>query len=156
MSNLQPLANMATLDFSHFPQPESNDSNSVGAALDAVRAAHDESSANEACDQLLWALGNNHAGTFYPVVLAALPQIEQILIGGGVWAQHAVLEALIDLGGTFIPEAGYEVHRGVSVQKTLQAFVHAIRPRIEPLAQGAGACSRSARELLELIDDQAV
>lgn len=146
---------MRPLNISQFPQPESNSSGSVEAALDALRHAQDESTANEAYDAFLWAMGNNHAGTFYPVVLAVLPEIEQILTNGKAWAQRAVIESLIDLGGSFVPEEGYENYLGASVQEALNAFIHSMRHHIAPLANGNDARAKSAVDLLELIDDRA-
>ena len=146
---------MRPLDLTQFPQPESNESGSVKAALDALRNAKDEATANEAYDAFLWAMGNNHAGTFYPVVLGVLPEIEQILTNGQAWAQRAVMEALIDLGGSFVPEAGHENYLGASVQESLNAFIHSMRHHIAPLANGNDARAKSAVDLLELIDDQA-
>jgi hypothetical protein len=146
---------MRPLDLSHFPQPESNESGSVEAALDALRNANDETTATEAYDAFLWAMGNNHAGTFYPVVLGVLPEIEQILINGQAWAQRAAMESLIDLGGSFVPEEGYENYLGASVQESLDAFIHSMRHHIAPLANGNDARAKSAIDLLELIDDQA-
>lgn len=145
---------MNTPDPTQFPQPEWNDSDSVSGALEALRKARDDVSANEAHDRFLWAVGDNHAGTFHPVVLATLPAIEQILRDGGAWAQHAVLESLIDLAGSFVPAEGHATHLGASVQEALQAFVQSLRPCIALLAQGNGVGSRSAGELVELIDDQ--
>jgi hypothetical protein len=146
---------MSPLNLSKFPQPESNDSGSVEAALNAIRNAEDESTANEAYDAFLWAVGNNHAGTYYPVVLGVLPEIEQILVSGKEWAKRAVIESLIDLGGSFVPEDGYENYLGASVQETLKSFIHSMRSHIAPLSNGNGALAKSAVELLELIDDQA-
>ena len=144
---------MTSLD--HFPQPDSNEPGSAETALDALRNACDESTANEAYDSFLWAIGNNHAGTFYPIILGVLPEIEQILISGKTWAQRAAMESLIDLGGSFVPEKGYETYLGASVQKTLNAFIQSMRGHITPLADGSDARAKSALELLELIDDQA-
>ena len=104
------------------------------AALDALRNSDDESNANRAYDAFLWAIGNHHAGTFYPVVLDILPETEQILTNGNPWAQRAVMKSLINLGGSFAAQGGYENHLGVSVQD---------------------AHTKSAVDLLELIDDQA-
>ncbi|MDR7307896.1 hypothetical protein [Rhodoferax saidenbachensis] len=145
---------MRPLNLSQFPQPESNESGSVEAALDALRHAEDESTADEAYDAFLWAIGNNHAGTFYPVVLGVLPEIEQILMHGKAWAQRAVMESLIDLGGSFVPEEGYENYLGASVQETLNAFIRSMRRQVAPLAKGNDECAKSAADLLELIDDQ--
>lgn len=142
-------------NFDQFPQPESNDPGTMEAALEALRAAVDESTALDAYDALLWAVGDNHRGTFYPVVLGALPEIESILMGGNPWAQRAAMEALIDLGGSFVPEEGFETYLGASVQETLKAFVHSVRRYIAPLATGDDARAKSATDLLELIDDQA-
>ena len=146
---------MRPLDLSHFPQPESHDSGSVVAALDGLRDAEDESAASEAYDAFLWAVGNNHAGTFYPVILGVLPEIEQILRNGKAWAQRAAMESLIDLGGSFVPEEGYENYLGAPVQQALNAFIHSMRQHVEPLANGNDARAKSAIDLLELIDDQA-
>ncbi len=141
-------------DPAQFPQPEWNDADSVVGALEALRKVHDDTSAIEAQDRFLWAVGNNHAGTFHPVVLATLPGLHQILQGGNSWARHAVLECLIDLAGSFIAEHGHDMHQGAPVQDTLQAFVQSLRPRVAELADGGEVESDSARELLELIDDQ--
>lgn len=138
-----------------YPQPEGNDPGSLPAALEALQHAHDESSALDACDRFLWTVGNNHAGTFYPIVLAALPQMEQILIGGDTWPRQAAMEALIDLGGPFVPEQGRETHLGVPVQETLRRFIRSMRPHILPLTRASSALRRSAEELVELIDDLA-
>jgi hypothetical protein len=146
---------MKPLHLDHFPQPPSNDPGTVEDALEALSSAHDESTAVDACDAFLWAVGNNHAGTFYPVILGVLPEIERIVVSGKAWAQRAAIEALIDLGGTFVPEKGHETYLGSSVQETLKAFVQSMRRHIAPLATGDDARAKSAAELLELIDDQA-
>lgn len=138
-----------------FPQPEWNFPDSVAKALQRLRSAQDEAGALEAYDQFLWAVGNNHAGTFYPVVLSALPELEQLLVHGGFWTQHAVMEALIDLSGAFVPEPGHESHEGVAVPQALQAVVHSMRAQVLGLSEGSDARSKSAAELIELIDDQA-
>lgn len=145
---------MRPLNLSQFPQPDSNEPGSVEAALDAIRHAEDESTADEAYDAFLWAMGNNHAGTFYPVILGVLPEIEQILMQGKAWARRAVMESLIDLGGSFVPEEGYENYLGASVQETLNAFIQSMRQQVALLAKGSDACAKSAADLLELIDDQ--
>lgn len=146
---------MKPINLSQFPQPESNEAGDVEAALDALRHAKDESTAAEAYDAFLWTMGNNHAGTFYPVILSVLSEVEQILMHGNPWAQRAVMESLIDLGGSFVPEEGYENYLGASVQETLNAFIHSMRHHVAPLSKGNGACAKSAADLLELIDDQA-
>lgn len=146
---------MQTLFLDQFPQPESNDADSVEAAIGLLRDAEDEPGAKEAYDAFLWAVGNNHAGTYYPVVFGVLREIEQILMSGKVWAQRAVIEVLIDLGGSFVPETGYENYLGASVKGMLNAFIRTMRDHIAPLVNGNDARAKSAADLLELIDDLA-
>ena len=141
-------------DFDHLPQPEWNDLDAAVFAVAQLRDAHDRASAEEAHDQFLWAVGNNHAGTYFPVVLATLEELKRLLVGGGFWSQRAVMECLIDLGGTFIPEAGYESHGGIDVESTLRAGIQAMRPLVLTLAFGGDARARSAADLIELIDDR--
>ena len=140
---------------SEFPQPEWNEEDSIAQALQALRGAQDEPSSQEAHDQFLWAVGNGHAGTFYPVVLATLAELERILVNGGSWSQRAVMESLIDLCGSFVPEGGHESHNGVAVQRALQEAVQLMRPQVLALSCGADARAMSATDLIELIDDLA-
>lgn len=146
---------MSPPDLADFAQPEWNDASSVSTALDALAGAHDELSADEAYDRFLWAVGDNHEGTYYPVVLAVLPWLEQLLASGSAWCQRAVMESLIDLGGPFAPAQGHETHEGASVRRALQAFICTLRPRVAPLVESGDARADSAVELLELIDDLA-
>jgi hypothetical protein len=150
----QPLVAMSQLELSHFPQPEFNEADSVQAALDALSHAKDESSSHEAHEAFLWAVGNSHAGTYHPIILGVLPEIEKILVGGNAWAQRAAIESLIDLGGSFVPEPGYETYLGGPVQEKLTAFIHSMRRQIELLTKGRETCASSAKELLDLINDQ--
>ena len=145
---------MTSLDLTPFPQPDSNEPDSVEKALLALREANDAQTAVDACDAFLWAMGNNHAGTYYPVVLGVLRELEQILTSGRAWSQRAVMESLIDLGGTFAPEPGYETFMGASVRETLTTFIHSLRHHLVGLAAGSDARAESAADLLELIDDQ--
>lgn len=138
---------------SPFPEPDWNTPGSVALALEELRAAQDEPSAHEAHDRLLSTVGDNLAGTFYPVVLGVLPELQNVLAHGAFWAQRAAMESLIDLCGTFVAEPGYELHEGVDVRSALRASLVAMRPEILPLAVGSDARSRSATDLLELIDD---
>lgn len=137
------------------PQPPWNEPDSIELALKALRDARDEVSAVDATDRFLWSVGDNEAGSFYPVVLDALPEIARILAAGGAWSQQATIEALIDLAGTFAPEEGHEIHEGVAVQDRVRAFARSLRAVLAPLAGTGDARARSAGELIELIDDLA-
>lgn len=137
------------------PQPHWNEADSVELALKALRDARDEESAVDATDRFLWSVGDNEAGSFYAVVLDALPAIARILSEGSAWPQQAAIEALIDLAGTFAPAEGHETHEGVAVQERIRTFVRSMRPALVPLAGAGDTRARSAGELIELIDDLA-
>lgn len=124
-------------------------------ALAALRAANSADAADEAGDQFLWAVGDTLHGCYYPNVLDALPALADILAGGGRWSQRAAMEALIDLGGPFVPAPGFEQINGADVRAALRAFLQAQRDCVDSLTQGNDATADSARELLELIDDLA-
>lgn len=138
-----------------YPEPEWNDPDSIALALEELRAAHDEESAFEACDRLLATVGDNHAGTYHPIVLAVLPELKKVLVEGAIWAQRATLEALIDLCGTFAPEPGHERLDGIDVQLEVRTALLSMRPEISLLASGDDARANSAAELLEIADDLA-
>ncbi len=89
-------------------QPPSNAKDEVTNALRALSAASPETS-DEAYSRMLYALGNNHAGTYYPVALAAVPFLGAILREGCPTARLRTLDVLIDLVGSFAPEPGFEV-----------------------------------------------
>ncbi len=142
------------MKFDYYPQPESNSPSTVEAALEALRNAHDQLSATDASDAFLWSVGNNQIGTFYPVVLGTLSCLKEILINGNAWAQQAVMESLMDLGGTFVPEASHVTYQGKKVQDKLNEFVFSLRSIIEPLAVAQEGRASIANELLELIEDR--
>jgi hypothetical protein len=72
---------------------------------------------------MLYALGNNHAGTYYPVALAAVPFLGAILRDGGPTARLRTLDVLVDLVGSFAPEPGYEVIETSAGRRSLQELL---------------------------------
>ena len=84
-------------DLTTFSHPEWNDARSLSAAFDSILTANNEESSLNAYHRLLYAVGNDHAGTYYSVALGILPIIERILRDGSPWSQHTVLEVLIEL-----------------------------------------------------------
>jgi hypothetical protein len=131
----------------------------VPQALRALAACDSEETANAAYQRVLYAFGNNHAGTYYPVVLPALPFLGQILTAGTDRARDATLAVLYDPLASFQPEAGYEV---VAVSGHAQSDLRALIFRaaaelvicIRPLADDGGSASLwLASELLEIIAD---
>ena len=73
--------------------------------------------------RLLHALGNNHAGTYYPVVVTVVPFLGAILRSGGLTARLRTLDVLIDLVGSFAPATGFEVVATATGDRALRAVL---------------------------------
>lgn len=143
-----------TEDFTAYPQPEWNRPDSISVALARVVQAHDKETSISAYNDFLYALGNNHAGTYYPVVLAVMPSIETILLSGKPWPQHTILEALIDLVSSFTPQPGYETFRGVSVSHALRYRIIALKACLESLPTDNDIVTKSVQELQACLEKQ--
>lgn len=137
---------------SEYPQPEWNAPDSISVALESVAQARDSESSSRAYNKLLYAIGNNHAGTYFPVVLAVMPAIELTLRNGEPWPQRTVLEVLLDLQSAFCPENTYKVFNGVPLAHAVKTHIFALRPSIELVAKGTSIAASSAQELLETLN----
>jgi hypothetical protein len=102
------LERLSQTDWTTLPQPPWNQADDVQKAIRTVAAASTKPEAAAAANCLLSAVGNNHAGTYYPIVLVVVPFLNEILDTGTDWARRAVLNVLIDLIDSFEPEPGYE------------------------------------------------
>jgi hypothetical protein len=142
-------------DCAVYPQPEWNGPHSLSDALTSVAQACDKESSLRAYNDLLYAIGNNHAGTYYPVVLAVIPKVDEILLVGKAWPQYTVLEVLIDLCSCFQPELGHEAFQGEPLSLALRECVLSLKAHIELVANGTGIAADSARELLDCFNEKA-
>ena len=67
-----------TVSWASLPQPEWNAPDAVPRALHRIAAATSEQDSQAAYTDYLVAIGNNHVGTYYPVVLPTLPMATAI------------------------------------------------------------------------------
>ncbi len=142
------------IPFSVYPQPDWNGPDSIAEALKSVVQAWDKESSLSAYNKLLYAVGNNHAGTYYPVAFAIMPDIEEVLNNGEPWPKYTALEALIDLYISFMPQPGHETYEGVSLSALRQRIL-ALKHHIEFVAQAPSIASDSARNLLKYLGESA-
>ncbi|MCY1045281.1 hypothetical protein OV208_28455 [Corallococcus sp. bb12-1] len=89
-------------------QPSWNPADEVPQALRALAAATPET-ADAVYSRVLYALGNNHAGTYFPVVLAVVPFLGEFLREGSATTRIQTLEILSDLIASFEPKQGFEL-----------------------------------------------
>jgi hypothetical protein len=127
--------------YASYPQPAWNQPSTLVRVQEAVEVAYSRATADEASSALLYAVGNNHAGTYYPIVLSLFPIFESVLRYGSEWSRYAVLESLVDLCGSFEPASEY--------------VMFAVPPSDKPLALSALLLS-NATQLCELVKDIAV
>jgi hypothetical protein len=123
----------------------------VSSAIALCNAACTEESSNHAYNALLFAVGNNHAGTYDSSALALVEALAQMLSNAGPWSQRAALEAMIDLYASFEPEPGCSVYQGQQLAIVLRRHIAALEPGILAIARAPGTASSSAQELLELL-----
>lgn len=91
-----------------YDQPAWNTSQSIIDALTSLMTVTDAQSSTSAYHNVLYAVGNNHAGTYYPVLIAVMPFLEQMAVEGTDWPQRAALSILDDLLASFSPELDHE------------------------------------------------
>lgn len=113
-------------------------------------SADGEESSDRACTSILDAVGNNHAGTYGPSVLPMLEALDTVLRSAGPWSQRAAMEAMIDLFGSFEPEAATE---WVGLAGTLRKRIMALEPLVAVIAAHSSVASASAAELVSLMRD---
>jgi hypothetical protein len=153
------LESLEKVSWRSYAQPEWNCDDTVPAALRGLSACTSESASIKAYQTVLFALGNNHAGTYYPVALAALPFLSEILQGSGEWARITTLNILIDLCGSFEPESGFEMVVSPAGERSqlrvlLQQAIAHLSPQIRSIPASQTAVPRErelASELLKWI-----
>jgi hypothetical protein len=111
-------------------------------------------------NRVLYAIGNNHAGTYYPAVLHAIPFLGEIVEFGPDAAREATLDALIDLVDSFYPEPGFETVASQAGASDLKLLVLNRVRGLRSIVQAAetSACPQSriaqlAHDLLALLDE---
>jgi hypothetical protein len=151
------LNDLARVDWTSFAQPPWNQPGDVPSAVEALAATQDADDFG-AYHRFLFAIGNSHAGTFFPVVEPTIPFLMDILANGPPAARLRTLDVLVDLLGSFEPERGSESLTSPEGTRSVRtAILQAVRRRFgiverrmslsdSPTEQGL------LRELLGLIE----
>lgn len=146
--------------FSLYPQPEWNEEKSVEQALQKITSARTEEQANAAHNAVLFAVGNNHAGTYYPVAIPVIDTLGYKIEHGTPWSQYATVQVLLDLAGSFEPDPGYEtfVEPGHEMSNSLHAIVRTrlelLVPKLKKLAGHQHLAAKGVRELLDCLSGE--
>ena len=154
------LETLDSVDWDSLPQPPTNPKGEVPAALRALAIVSSRIEAKDAYDRVLFAVGNNHAGTYFPVVLEVVPFLGELLAQGTAPVREAILDILIDLTTSFEPEVGFEnmldeSGHGVSVRKVLLRRVAGLLEVVRMPSKDATDRERSlAEDLLTQLGDR--
>jgi hypothetical protein len=150
------LETIGGVNWSEIPQPRWNLPDEVPSALRRMVCVESKMEAQSAYHRVLFALGNDHGGTYFPVALHAVPFLMEMLKHDKEFVREAALDVLVDLLGSFRPESGFETIRNssgveASLDTALRDAVARFRPEIELCASSAMEASREHDLLAELI-----
>ena len=148
------FARAAITDYA-LPCPPWSSSRDVEAAVCALAAAS-KKTGMAASSGVLFAIGNPHVHTYWPVVLSVIPQLAPILRDGTEIARVRTLNVLLDIVILSAPEPGFETIDTPSGARDLAHLVGEaiarLTPVLEALAAPAAAASRAAGLARELLD----
>jgi hypothetical protein len=124
---------VATFPWAQYAQPQGNGPNEVGNALESLRNCTRENE-DDAYNRFLFAIGNNHAGTYFPVAVPTIGFLGELLLDGSPVASEQSLNVLVDLLGSFWPEPAFENTETADGPKLLtQLVLQAAQPLIPKL-----------------------
>ena len=75
-------------------------------AFRSLVSAQAEGDSRSAYNQMLFAIGNNHRGSYYPAARDAVPLLVQAAVTLSGWPRHTAVEVLTDLVISFGPDDG--------------------------------------------------
>lgn len=145
-------------DWSRHAQPPWDAPGEVAAALRALADSTD-GDRERTYHRILYALGNDHAGTYFPVAVPAITALGGILRDGVLVARLRALDVLIDLLGSFSPEPGYEEVETVRGRRPLKELMletaQGLRADVEHRHRTPESAEEAklAGDLLELLDE---
>jgi hypothetical protein len=115
------VAAIEQAQWERFAGPEHYDPERARQSLRRLVLVEGKAAAEAAYNDVLFGIGNNHAGSYYPAALCAVPLLVQISALGRPWPRDGALEVLTDLLTSFQPEPGYEDFEGepVNLAQTL-------------------------------------
>ncbi len=151
------LDSLPQVPWSTFSQPLDNEPEAIPRALEALRDSTTREEAHSSYNRVLYAVGNNHAGTYYPVVLEIVPFLGELLHHTSTLVRETTLDILVDLAGSFDPEPGFEKVLLMGEPRSLAVeLLRAVgRINIDPSpAASEDSCRRECalrKELTELV-----
>jgi hypothetical protein len=154
------LETVDQIESSRRQKPADGRPGEIAAALRALASAASDDAAQSAYHRVLFAVGNDHAGSYFPIVLDAVPFLGEILEFGTRRSRARTLDVLIDLVGSFGPDPGIATQDEVppeDLPALLRARVEAFRPTLQRLVADSSApdVQSLARDLIGCLSEDA-
>jgi hypothetical protein len=142
--------------WAEYAQPWGKPPDTVPRLLSRLAAVGCDGIEDDPRSPLLFALGNDHAGTYYPLAVPAAKCVGEILRAGSAEARWQALDLLTDLVGSFEPDPA--VVPTVEARRRLESELQEVGESLRPLAtamlhegEGEERVPRAAREFLEAL-----
>ena len=158
MSEQQSLINrISSVDWASYARPPENAADELPATLIAL--CRNALGKDRGYHRLLYAIGNNHRGTYYPILVPALPIVTAIASLQQLPAGEIALDALLDIYLSFYPEPGYEQITDPSgdahpVRVLVEEAFQKMRPILSELAGEETDLATLAAELAQEMDSR--
>jgi len=148
------------IELSQRQRPANGQPGDVAAALKALAFAASEEAAQAAYHRMLYAVGNDHRGSYFPIVLDAVPFFGEILESGTRRSRARTLDVLVDLVGSFGPDPDVVTQDGLRPEDlpvVLRARVEVLRPTLDRLTADVLApdVQALAQDLLDCLAEDA-
>ena len=142
------------IDWKSFSGPEHYEPDRVSDALSNLISLKKESLSDKVYNNVLFAIGNNHAGTYYPAVQKALKYIIQTAISGNTEiTKNCALNILIDLYASFYPEIGnYNLATIEELEQKVLNIIEASKEKFNNFINNELESSRNRQLAKELLD----
>ena len=107
MNTHKTIEKIKTIDWAEYNGPEYFSPAEVVESLCQLVLLTEDHLRQTVYDRVLFAIGNNHAGTYYPVIREALDFILEVAVeGASEVARNCALDILTDLYLSFVPDTG--------------------------------------------------
>ncbi|MBW8182161.1 hypothetical protein [Shewanella nanhaiensis] len=119
---------LESIDWSQYCGPEYYDPDTVTPALLSLLYLENPSEANDVGDKLLFSIGNNHAGTYYPAILSALEIIIEIEQESKESIRKTCAGAVLGDLSSFEPDPDLGNYSGTTLEELLKYAQNKLEP----------------------------
>lgn len=144
-----------SINWTQYSGPEYYNAEKVPEALCELAHLDKQENLNETYNMVLNAIGNNHSGTYYPVVVDAIDFIiDTALNNDSEVARNCALDMMTDLYCTFSPELGsYNCLSFDEVERAVTSQIEFVLDKLETLCISNSESTRNKKLAGELVDE---